>query len=34
MNKIRHNFSLGNSFQNRTNNRLLNIDDEWHQQRC
>jgi predicted extracellular nuclease len=28
MNKIRHNFSLGTSLQNRTNNRLLNIDEE------
>ena len=28
MNKIRHNFSLGTSMQNRTNNRLLNIDEE------
>ncbi len=28
MNKIRHNFSSGNFFLNRSNNRLLNIDDE------
>ena len=31
MNKIRHNFSLGTSLQNRTNNRLLNIDDNFSQ---
>ena len=28
MNKIRHNFSFGDSFQNRNKNRLLNIDNE------
>jgi uncharacterized protein len=31
MNKIRHNFSLGNSLQNRSNNRLLSLDDDLSQ---